>query len=402
MHKLQQLIPPATRASHAPHVIEGLGVAADLAQVVDRRASRVLVVASQRTATSVPAIRAMIDAGAIHYHRTRPNPAIEDALDLSAAIEQKRPEVILVVGGGSAIDQAKAGRLLLPDPTQTDDGLRGLASSLRRRPPPLVVAPTTAGTGAEVTPFATLYRGKTKVSLDIPECRPDVAVLDGSLTLSCPERHSMAAALDAMCHSIESGWSLAATATSRLYADAARDHLLAYFSRNPLSLPAVRTEDGDLPQDTAFERHLLLVAAAVAGIAIAQTRTTGAHAFGYHLTSEYGVPHGFACALSMSWLESQLRSRQPETLEPATTTAVEALRRCIDLAQAAHLLEPPGLHGKALENYVDAGLGVRSRMATHPVAMSRSEAINHIRNDGRLMATSTSDARNGYFRVTVD
>ena len=387
MHDLQDLLFNASRLGHAPQLIEGVGASAALTKIIGRSPRRVMVVASRRTAEAVPAVASLIRHGAHHYGNTRPNPSLKDALDLSRAIEQARPGYIVAVGGGSAIDQAKAGRLLLPDPSLADAGLGGSPSALRPAPPLLVAVPTTAGTGAEMTPFATLYRGSTKVSLDTERCRPDLAVLDGLLTATCPDRHSLGAALDAMCHSIESGWSLASTPASRVYADAARDHLLAYLAHSDPPSPGIPRWAAPDAAAAAPWRHMLLLAAAVAGVAISQTRTTGAHAFAYHLTTRYGVPHGFACAASMSWIESQIAAHQPSALEDATRAAVETLRGQLDGARLAGLVTLPSMSESALEEYVDAGLDVRSRMATHPVPLPRTQALRHIGLDGRLTAT---------------
>ncbi|MGO4856326.1 iron-containing alcohol dehydrogenase [Arthrobacter sp. 2MCAF14] len=395
MHDLQRLLFNASKLGRAPHLLEGSGASSALSKIVGRSPRRVLVVASRRTVEEVPGLASLIRHGAHHYGLTRPNPSVDDALDLSQAIEEIRPNTVLAVGGGSAIDQAKAARLLKPALRFLDSGLRGDTSSLRAEPPLLVAVPTTAGTGAEMTPFATLYRGSTKVSLDLPRCRPDLAVLDGELTLTCPDRHSLAAVLDAVCHAIESGWSLASTPSSRVYANAARDHLLAHLTHSAppspdLPSPGGRWADHSPASDSG--RHLLLLATAVAGVAISQTRTTGAHAFAYHLTAAYGVPHGFACAASMSWIEAQARARQPETVDEATRTAVAALRKHLDGARTSRLVTLPSLDGAALEDYVDAGLNVRSRMATHPVPIERAEAVRHIGRDGRLGGNSAAKA----------
>ncbi|HKU11650.1 MAG TPA: iron-containing alcohol dehydrogenase, partial [Sinomonas sp.] len=264
MHELRRLLLEAHREGHSPQVIEGVGASSALGAVVDRPPRQVLVVASPRTALQTPAVAALVHSGAHHYRQTPPNPTVDDALALSHAIDSLRPSAILAVGGGSALDLAKAGRLLKPDPSLLDSGLAGHPRSLRAEPPRLIAVPTTAGTGAEITPFATLYRGRSKVSLDTPACRPDLAVLDGLLTLTCPDGPSLAAALDAMCHSIESGWNLRGTPSSRVYADSARDHLLASLARcEPPSAASPRWASGRSPA-TASWRHLMLLAAAVA------------------------------------------------------------------------------------------------------------------------------------------
>lgn len=388
MHDLQRLLFTASKLGRAPQLLEGSGASSALSKIVGRSPRRVLVVASRRTVEDIPGIASLIRHGAHHYGLIRPNPSVDDALDLSQAIEELRPNTVLAVGGGSAIDQAKAARLLKPDPRLLDSGLQGNTSSLRAEPPLLIAVPTTAGTGAEITPFATLYRGSAKVSLDLPQCRPDLAVLDGELTLTCPDRHSLAAALDAVCHAIESGWSLAGTPSSRVYANAARDHLLRHLTHTAPPSPGIRWADESPASDSP--RHLLLLAAAVAGVAISQTRTTGAHAFAYHLTAEYGVPHGFACAASMSWIEAHASARQPGTVDEATSAVVETLRMHLDGARSARLVTLPSLDGSALEDYVDAGLNLQSRMAAHPVPIERAEAIRYLGQDGRLGGKSAT------------
>ncbi|BAS18570.1 NADPH-dependent butanol dehydrogenase (plasmid) [Arthrobacter sp. Hiyo8] len=182
MHDLQRLLFTASKLGRAPQLLEGSGASSALSKIVGRSPRRVLVVASRRTVEDIPGIASLIRHGAHHYGLIRPNPSVDDALDLSQAIEELRPNTVLAVGGGSAIDQAKAARLLKPDPRFLHSGLQGNTSSLRTEPPLLVAVPTTAGTGAEITPFATLYRGSAKVSLDLPQCRPTLQ----SLTASSP------------------------------------------------------------------------------------------------------------------------------------------------------------------------------------------------------------------------
>jgi alcohol dehydrogenase len=255
-------------------------------------AARVFVVASERALGSAPAAAALVRAGARHYSRVSPNPTTGQALELASAIEEARPRFVLAVGGGSTIDLAKAGRLLLtPSPRALWSAHQGHWGAFRSDPPQLVAVPTTAGTGSEMTPFATLYHQGRKVSVDRSECRPDTAVLDGMLLRNTPMAVAVPAVLDAMCHAIESYWSLAATVRSRRYAHVATVAL----SR---SATAHESQAG-LPDAKAHER---LLASALAGLAIADTRTTAVHGFSYALTARHGIPHGFACALSLAWM----------------------------------------------------------------------------------------------------
>jgi len=162
--------------------------------------------------------------------------------------------------------------------------LRGAATPECRAP--LVLVPTTAGTGSEVTSFATVYVDEVKYSLDHPSVRADLSIVDPDLTASCPAEVAYSGALDALAHATESLWSLRSTASSR---QLARDAL-------PVLVAGLAA-----PLDTS-SRASLSVAATRAGLAIDQTRTTGGHAFAYPLTARFGVPHGVACALNLVWL----------------------------------------------------------------------------------------------------
>ena len=201
-----------------------------------------------------------------------PNPRLDDALAGARLAERYAPDLILGVGGGSALDVAKLVRGL---PTgQPLDALAGRVVPVRRAP--LVLVPTVAGSGSEVTSFATVYVDGVKHSLDHPAVRADLAVVDPSLAATCPPEVALSGALDALSHAIESLWALRSTVESRAFA---ADALATLGTSGDVSTAATR-----------------------AGLAIERTRTTAAHAFAYPLTARFGVRHGLACALNLVWL----------------------------------------------------------------------------------------------------
>ena len=200
---------------------------------------------------------------------------------------------LIAVGGGTTLDLAK---LLRCRPLA--GGFDGLVAALRGEAPwpemqraPLWLLPTTAGTGSEVTRWATLWDTEAvptlKRSFDEPWGHADRAFVDPALTLSCPAAVTRDCALDALAHALEALWNRHANPVSdRLAVQAARRviaHLPELMSR-PQALD-LRTE--------------LALAALEAGLAFSQTRTALAHALSYDLTLSQGVPHGLACAL---WL----------------------------------------------------------------------------------------------------
>jgi alcohol dehydrogenase len=212
---------------------------------------------------------------------------------------------------------AKAARALPGDPVEADQVLDGRRAP--RADASLLLVPTTAGTGSEVTQFATLYRKRRKVSLDADGVRADIALVDPALTDSCPPELTWTCAFDALAHTVESLWSTRSTAESRNYAEAA------------LSLISPVLHDSR-PTPSSLDRDRLSQGATLAGHAIDITRTTAAHAFAYPLTIHFGVPHGLACALNLTWLATAVEQATSHEIvgEPeAMTRAVNVLRRAL-------------------------------------------------------------------------
>lgn len=262
-------------------------------------ARRVLVVAGTGTVRRMDLVH-RIPRDATLFTDFRPNPTVEQAVAAAAARHALAADLVVGIGGGSALDVAKAARALPADPVAADQVIAGARPVCRTAR--LLLVPTTAGSGSEVTPFATLYRGNRKVSLDAPGVAADAALVDAALTDSCPPDLTWSCAFDTLAHAVESLWSIRSTAASRAHAEAALD-LLA---------PILRDAD---PWPARAERDRLSAAATSAGRAIAITRTTAAHALAYPLTAYLGVPHGLACALNLTWL-APLVARGGDVVDP--------------------------------------------------------------------------------------
>jgi phosphonate metabolism-associated iron-containing alcohol dehydrogenase len=225
--------------------------------------------------------------------------SIACARELAALVWPRCGEtnVLVAIGGGTTLDLAKVLRC------RTDDGnFEPLASALRGGPwprlrlAPLWLVPTTAGTGSEVTRWATVWDTEgdvaVKRSLDEPWGFAERAFVDPALTLTCPTSLTRDTALDALAHALEAIWNRHANPVSDALAGAAARRILAH-------LPDVLRQ----PHDLALRTQLAL-AAHEAGLAFSQTRTALAHALSYALTLEQGTPHGLACAI---WLPTAWR-----------------------------------------------------------------------------------------------
>lgn len=230
-----------------------------------------------------------------------PNPDLDTLDGLCAQLKPLQVEAIVALGGGSVIDAAKALSLAL-----CAQQTAPLDAWLRHKAPlpanqggglPVFCLPTTAGTGAEVTPFATVWDGRShkKCSLGSELLFPSLALLDPSLTLSLPWQETLYSALDTTSHALETLWNLHATPVSQGLAVQALQDVVA-------ALPHI---EHDLQNGSL--RAQLQNASVLAGFAISQSRTALAHAISYPLTAHYGVPHGLACSFTLAALIEQVR-----------------------------------------------------------------------------------------------
>ncbi|MBK9617332.1 MAG: iron-containing alcohol dehydrogenase [Uliginosibacterium sp.] len=210
-------------------------------------------------------------------------------------------ETVVAVGGGSVLD---AGKALSCRPAR--DGFDPLLSErceiATRRP--VIAVPTTAGSGSEVTPFATLWNGPNakpaKQILHLPELWPESALVDPELTLSLPRQRLRNAALDTLARALEAIWNRKASPlTDRLAVQAARGVLE--------NLPKVWRYPGNLAA-----RSELALAALRAGQCACHTRTALAHALSNAVSAIHGTPHGLACAFSLPWVWRQAQGNDPE------------------------------------------------------------------------------------------
>nr|WP_272890436.1 phosphonoacetaldehyde reductase [Stutzerimonas stutzeri] len=225
------------------------------------------------------------------YDKVTPNPELDDLEKVTSYYRAQGIQGILAIGGGSVLDAAKVLSVSLPSdlPSPLIQVLREKQPHLWNKKVPLIAVPTTSGTGAEVTPFATVWdRTQHKKHSIVGEMViPDRAILDPELTLSLPEIETLYTGLDAISHAIESIWNINSNPISRGLALQALElavNSLPHVLENPLDLKA---------------RGNMQVASLLAGLAISQTRTAIAHSMSYPLTIHYGVPHGLACSFTL-------------------------------------------------------------------------------------------------------
>ena len=202
-----------------------------------------------------------------------------------AAARDAGADGILGLGGGSSLDVAKLAALLASGRERLDAvyGV-GLAKGPRL---PLILAPTTAGTGSEVTPIAIVTTGAgEKKGVVSPPLLPDWAVLDADLTVGLPPHVTAATGIDAMVHAIEAF-------TSRRLKNPLSDTL----AREALRLLSAHLETACRTGSDRPAREGMLLGSMLAGMAFANAPVAAVHALAYPIGGLFHVPHGLSNAM---------------------------------------------------------------------------------------------------------
>lgn len=212
-----------------------------------------------------------------------PEPSEADAA--AEAARDNGCDLVVGVGGGSAMDLAKAAAVLAANDGRAEDYV---GVGLVPRPGlPTIIVPTTAGTGSEVTWTAvfTNRAKKAKGGINSPYLFPDLALLDPELTLSLPPHLTASTGMDALCHAIESYTSVKANPMSDL---AALEAIGLIAENLPLAVADGRNIEA---------RENMLLGSLLAGLGLANAGVTAVHALSYPLGAVFGIPHGLANAM---------------------------------------------------------------------------------------------------------
>lgn len=222
------------------------------------------------------------------------HPEFIDLKKIYNRIRNMNYDVILAIGGGSVIDTAKF--LSVSNKTKdykfVEDITKGKIEKNGYILTPIIAVPTTAGTGSEITPWATIWdmQEKKKYSLHLKELFSEVALYDSSLTLSVPKDITIQTGLDTLSHALESVWNKNANEITLNYAIKSSKLVLKYL---PLLVNDLENE---------FHRDKLMKACMYSALAFSNTQTALAHAMSYYITAYKGVAHGIACSFTLPLL----------------------------------------------------------------------------------------------------
>ena len=212
---------------------------------------------------------------------------LADQIDRIA--EGDAPEVWIALGGGSVIDSVKVFAAASGDFDNVKNYLKTGEGEDQLSATPIIAVPTTAGTGSEVTCWATVWDEATgsKYSLARQNLYPEAALIDPVLMCNKPLGLTVSTGLDALSHALESLWNINANPVSAAYAVSA-----ARLVMEELPKLADDLENIEL-------RSTMAQASLFAGLAFSNTKTAIAHSLSYPITLKYNVQHGIACSFSL-------------------------------------------------------------------------------------------------------
>ena len=271
---------------------EGPGCTAELTtllQKMELKEGRLLLLVWSEKVLKLPAFARLADNGftvcSMVFQAS--NPTVSQLFETYQATREFRPEVVVAVGGGSIMDVGKSLCCLYGKDLPDEDSLRQLIAEKNYGRPAArwIGVPTTAGTGSEVTCWATIWDPEqdAKRSVECHENYAWAALVDPELAVGMPTALAVSSALDAVAHAVESYWARGTNAVSR-----------------GLALEAIRTIMGHMDGLLAgtMEAHDAMARGSMlAGLAFSNTKTTACHSISYPLTMHCGIPHGAAVSM---------------------------------------------------------------------------------------------------------
>ena len=231
----------------------------------------------------VDQLKSHLDRGGSQYHvydGVEPDPSLETVIQGTRLLLENKSDMVIALGGGSAIDAAKAMAFFAGK--AADNGQR----------PFLVAIPTTSGTGSEVTAISVITDkvNEVKIPLGDEALIPDVAILDARFTRTLPPGVTAATGMDVLTHAIEAYTSRQANPFTSIYAEYAIRYVFKYLVRAYTCM------------DDMEAREMLLLGSCMAGMAFNNSGLGITHSIAHSLGGLFHIPHGLANAVMLPYV----------------------------------------------------------------------------------------------------
>lgn len=312
------------------------------------------------------------------YTEVVPEPPLEVGEKLVAYTKEHQFDLVIGLGGGSALDLAKLAAVLATHEGKAADYLNLTGTrEISNKGIPKILIPTTSGTGSEVTDIAVLSLETTKDVVTHNCLLADVAIVDPELTVSLPPKVTAATGIDALTHAIESYVSVNANPVT-----------------DALALQAIRLISGSIRTavnegDHKQARSDMSYGSYLAGLAFFNAGVAGVHALAYPLGGQFHISHGESNAVLLPYVMGYIRSscekRMKDILEAmgvssnqlsqqeASYKCVEELKRLVADVNIPLNLQGFGITQEALDSLADDAIKQQRILARSPMPLERDD-----------------------------
>lgn len=299
--------------------------------------------------------------------------------------KQAKVDGVIGLGGGSSLDTAKLVALL----TNSEESISDIygVDNIKGKRLPLILIPTTAGTGSEVTPISIVTTGETtKAGIVSAELLPDIALLDASLTVSLPSHITAATGIDAMVHAIEAF-------TSVIKKNVLSDML----AKSALDLLSKNIVEATFNGENLQARQAMLLGSCLAGQAFANAPVGAVHALAYPLGGQFHIAHGLSNSLVLPHVMAFNKSHcadlyaqlavhivpdinEDADIEKTTDSLIHYLHELIAKLQLPQSLAELGIEEKHIDSLASDALEQQRLLINNPKAVSLEDAKQIYRN----------------------
>lgn len=304
------------------------------------------------------------------FNKVEPNPSVDTIHAGAELAKEFRPDFLIGLGGGSALDAAKAIGIIYTQGGKISDYYG--VEKVKKRILPVVASPTTSGTGSEVTKYSNINdnKAKTKNLINSINICPAVAIVDPNLTLTMPPELTAVSGIDALTHVVES--------------------YVCTFSQpltDLINLEAISIIGSYLPtavnlQQDKDAHYMMSYASLLGGIAINNAGTGIAHGLSFPLTANHGIPHGVATGLLLPYVmefnmptnyskfadiaEALGEDTEGLSVFEAAELSVDAVKRLMRSIRFPRNLAEFGLKDENIKEYAAALMANPQKLANNP------------------------------------
>lgn len=317
-----------------------------------------------------------------------PEPPFENLEEMISELESDNPDLLIGVGGGSALDITKLLSVML---TNKEDVRNFIGTDMiKNRGIPFILVPTTAGTGSEVTANAifTDIRDNVKKGIVSPYLLPNAAIIDATLTMSVPAKVTAATGMDALVHAVESYTAIKAEELT----DGIALQAIKLISRS------LRTAVYD--GNNLRAREDMAMGSLLAGISLGNAGVGAVHALAYPLGGKFKVPHGVANSLLLPYvmkynvISNLIKFKEVAlamgenvehlSLRDAAEQAVHALAKLSEDVGIPASLKEVGVRESDLTNLAEEASKIDRLLSNNPRKLTRDDIENIYRDAFRM------------------